>query len=218
MARNGRDNLNMQLQNHWDEVYFRVNINELGWYEAKPTPSLDLISETPIDRNSSILDVGSGASTLIRHLIDEGFKNITAQDISEVALKKSSLLLSSAENEYVNWIIDDISAPKELSKYGEIDLWHDRTVLHFLTEKKQQIGYLKTIKSLVNPGGYVIIAVFSLDGAKKCSGLDVKNYNEKMLGEFLGDEFSLIKSFNYTYIQPSGGERPFVYTLFKRKE
>jgi hypothetical protein len=89
-------------------------------------------------------------------------------------------------------------------------------VLHFLTEENQRKGYLSTLKKLVKIGGYVIIAVFSLEGAKKCSGLNVLNYDHKMISQFIGCEFELLKHFPYLYVQPSGGVRPFVYTLFKR--
>ncbi len=116
----------------------------------------------------------------------------------------------------VKWIVDDITNPEYLTEPGIIDLWHDRTVLHFLTEENQKDGYLSTLKGLVKVGGYVIIAVFSLEGAKKCSGLDVVNYDHTMISQFLGDNFELMEHFPYLYIQPSGGERPYVYTLFRR--
>jgi hypothetical protein len=90
-------------------------------------------------------------------------------------------------------------------------------VLHFLTEENQRKGYLSTLKKLVNVGGNVIIAVFSLEGAKKCSGLDVVNYDHKIISKFLGNEFELLEHLLYLYIQPSGGKRPYVYTLFQRK-
>ena len=62
----------------------------------------------------------------------------------------------------------------------------------------------------------MILAEFNLEGAKKCSSLDVFNYNEEMLQERLGTEFKLLNSFNYTYTQPSGNTREYVYTLFQR--
>ncbi len=89
-------------------------------------------------------------------------------------------------------------------------------MLHFLIEEKQQQGYLSTLKKLVKLNGFVIIAVFSLEGAKKCSGLDVKNYDAQMIERFLGEEFKLLKSFPYTYKMPSANLRPYIYTLFQR--
>ena len=64
--------------------------------------------------------------------------------------------------------------------------------------------------------GFVILAEFNLEGAKKCSGLAVFNYNEIMLQERLGNNFKLLRSFNYTYTQPSGNTREYIYTLFQR--
>jgi hypothetical protein len=61
---------------------------------------------------------------------------------------------------------------------------------------------LETLKKVVRKGGFVIIAVFSLDGAQKCSGLDVKNYDHKMIEEYLGNEFKLRKHFPYLYKMP----------------
>jgi hypothetical protein len=103
-----------------------------------------------------------------------------------------------------------------LLKLKNVDLWNDRAVLHFFTEEPQQKAYFDLLKKVVNKNGYVILAEFNLEGAKKCCGLDVFNYNESMLQERLGNDFELLKSFNYTYTQPSGNTREYVYTLFKR--
>ena len=149
-------------------------------------------------------------------MLEDGYNNIIATDISDVALSKAKEALELKKETLINWVVDDITNPNYLNKIGTVDLWHDRTVLHFLTEENQQQGYLSTLKKLVKIGGYVIIAVFSLEGAKKCSGLNVVNYDHNMLSQFLGNEFELLEYLPYLYIQPSGGERPYIYTLFKR--
>lgn len=201
---------------HWDNVYLRNEINKLGWYEETPQPSLDLIKKCNLKKDAAILDIGSGATTLIQKLIKDSYSNVTATDISEVALNRAKDLLDSNESNKVRWIVDDITDPKNINQFKYVDLWHDRTVLHFLIGENQQKGYLKTIKKLVRKDGFVIIAVFSLEGAKKCSGLDVKNYDHKMIEEYLGKEFKLLKYFSYLYHMPSGDSRPYVYTLFQR--
>ena len=204
------------LEEHWNKVYASSEIFRLGWYEEDPKPSFDLISKCNLSKDAVILDVGAGATTLTGKLISEGYKNITVTDISKNALDKLIAGLSDEQLLTVTSIVDDITAPARITQELRADLWHDRTVLHFLCETKQREGYLKTLKTVVRPGGYVIIAVFSLEGAKKCSGLDVINYDEKMISEFLGENFELIEYFDHTYIQPSGNERPFVYTLFRK--
>lgn len=210
------DKKHINYKEHWNKVYSSNDMTNLGWYEEIPKPSLDFISECGLDKKAVILDVGSGATTLIDNLIQQGYRNIIATDISTIALEKSKSRLSKENSEFVKWIVDDITNPQNLDNTLKIDLWHDRTVLHFLTDKKQQAGYLSTLKRVVKKGGFVIIAVFSLEGAKKCSGLDVVNYDHKMISEFLGNDFELIKYLDHLYINPSGGERPYVYTLFRR--
>ncbi|GMR25361.1 MAG: class I SAM-dependent methyltransferase [Ignavibacteria bacterium] len=206
----------IDYKEHWNKTYSKSKINKLGWYEESPKPSLDLIKKCDLKKDSVILDVGSGTTTLIEKLLEDGYSNIVATDISDVALTQARENLKAEETKLVKWIVDDITNPKNLTEIGTVDLWHDRTVLHFLTEENQREGYLSTLKRLVKVEGYVIIAVFSLEGAKKCSGLDIVNYDHMMISKFLGDEFKLLEHFPYLYIQPSGGERPYVYTLFKR--
>jgi SAM-dependent methyltransferase len=206
----------IDYKNHWDNVYSKSELNKLGWYEVNPKPSMDLINLCKLKNDAAILDVGSGTTTLLKKLIASSFTNITATDISAVALNKAKNLLSDEEADRVKWIADDITNPKNIQKIDKVDLWHDRTVLHFLVEEEARQGYLNTLKKLVNIGGYVIIAVFSLEGAKKCSGLDVKNYSCEMIQSFLGNEFNLIHNFDHLYEMPSGDKRPYIYTLFKR--
>jgi EEF1A lysine methyltransferase 2 len=206
----------IDYKNHWDKVYLKNDLHKLGWYEETPQPSLDLIKSCNLINDAAILDVGSGATTLIKNLINDSYTNVSALDISRVALEKAKQLLTPDEVAKVKWIVDDVTNPKYLTQQGSIDLWHDRTVLHFLIEENQQIKYLETLKNVVRKEGFVIIAVFSLEGAKKCSGLDVKNYDHNMIEEYLGQDFKSLNHFPYLYKMPSGDLRPYVYSLFQR--
>ena len=116
----------------------------------------------------------------------------------------------------VRWIVYDITQPIHIQNLRDIFVWHDRAVLHFILKENQQKEYLSTLKKVIKKGGYVIIAAFSLKGAKKCSGLDVKNYDQNMLVKFLGEDFTLLEYFDYTYYMPSGEPRPYIYTLFQK--
>ena len=204
----------MAFKTHWDKVYSDAEINKLGWYEESPQPSIKLIEKCNLKKDAAILDVGTGTTTLLSFLLSRGYQNLTALDISEEAIRRAKEESGDENSKKISWIVDDITSSTKLN--NKFDLWHDRTVLHFLTEEKQQEGYREKLTRSVKPGGYVIIAVFSLDGAKKCSGLDVKNYDQKMISSFIGNDFQLIENFDHLYIQPSGGKRPYVYTLFKR--
>ena len=205
-----------ETRTYWNNVYLKSEVKNLGWFEKISEPSLQLIQKCNLKSDDKILDIGSGATTLIGSLIDNGYSNITALDISHVALDIAKENLDPGKADQVKWVVDDITDLLHLNSDEPFKLWHDRTVLHFLTDKGSQSAYLSNLKKFVANKGYVIIAVFSLRGAKKCSGLDVKNYDAVMLHNFIGNEFELLDSFDYNYIQPSGNSREIVYTLFKR--
>ena len=125
--------------------------------------------------------------------------------------------MGTEKSELVRWIVDDLTDPTELKSLEQIDLWHDRAVLHFFNEPEEQDTYFNLLRKLVKAEGYVIIAAFNLQGAPKCSGLPVFRYDAKMLQKKLGKEFRLLEAFDHTYTQPSGNTREYVYTLFQRK-
>ena len=201
---------------HWNDAYLKSPINNLGWYEETPSQSIELIEACNLPKDSLIFNAGAGATTLIEKLLDDGYSNILVNDISSSALIELKNNLSSHSHSNVTFLVDDLTSPNELFNLKNIDLWHDRAVLHFFTEKFQQDIYFNLLKKTVKIDGFVILAEFNLEGAKKCSGLAVFNYNEIMLQERLGNNFKLLRSFNYTYTQPSGNTREYIYTLFQR--
>lgn len=211
------DSIIYDFEKHWNNAYQKSPISNLGWYEENPKASTDLITLCKLPREALIFNAGAGATTLISELLAKGYENIVVNDISAVALTELKSHLPSPINATVQFVVDDLTNPSELLKLKNIDLWHDRAVLHFFTEEKQQKAYFELLKGAIKPKGFVILAEFNLEGAKKCSGLDVFNYNEEMLQERLGTDFVLLKSFNYMYIQPSGNTREYVYTLFQKK-
>lgn len=200
---------------HWNEIYAYLDANELGWYEEIPESSIKLLSMCDIDKDDPILDVGAGESTFIDYLVEQGFKNIIAADISDIALEKLKKRLGS-KTSLVRWIVDDITQPTYIQNLKDIAIWHDRAILHFLIHENDQRKYLSLLNKVVKKDGYVIIATFSLKGVKKCAGLDVKNYDHNMLAKFLGEDFNLIEYFNYEQHTPSGEIRPYIYTLFQK--
>lgn len=208
-----------QIKKHWENIYDSTPVEETGWYEEHPTPSLELIEQCGLSSTDRILDVGSGASTLIDALAENDYKNILAVDISEKALSTLKDRLSKKGTEdRVELIVDNVAAPSRLQSLSPVTLWHDRALLHFLQTEEEKNQYARTLRSLVKAGGYAVIAEFSPDGVDKCSGLDVKKYDASHLSDLLGSDFELKRKFNYQYTTPSGGERPYIYTLFRRKQ
>jgi SAM-dependent methyltransferase len=207
----------MKKQEHWEGVYEKQAVNKLGWFEAYPDPSLDLIETCRLGLDASMLHVGAGATTLVDILLQKGYENIVANDISTTALEKLKARLGPELAGKVLWIVDDLTKPDQLYSLEPVDLWHDRAVLHFFNDPADQLAYFNLLRKLVKIDGYVIIAAFNLEGAEKCSGLPVFRYDQTMLQKQLGKDFSLIKAFDYTYLMPSGNTREYIYTLFQRK-
>jgi len=201
---------------HWNEKYTDTPITQLGWYELKSTPSIQLIENCAVSRSSAIVDVGSGTSTLIAGLLGLGYQNLYAIDISDVALGKAQALLNKEQAAHVNWLVEDITNPSDLLHLQNFAVWHDRAVFHFLTEEQQRQTYHSLLQKTVMPGGFVIMATFAMEGATKCSGLPVQRYSADSLGNFLGVEFKLLENLDYTYQMPSGDLRPYVYARFQK--
>ena len=205
----------IDFKNHWNNIYLKNQTENLGWYEEKSNQTLALIQEAKLAKNAIILNVGVGSSCLIDNLVEQGFSNIIANDLSIESLK--SLKHKFDKNNKIEFIVDDLLNPSKLNKLKNIDLWNDRAVLHFFMEKEEITAYFNLLKMVLKPKGFVIIAVFAKNGADKCAGLPLKKYDTKMIENQLGNDFELKKSFNYTFINPFGGERPYIYTLFQRK-
>ncbi len=207
----GRD-----LTHHWENVYSKSAVETLGWYEDNPEPSLKLIKNCQLPGEAAILNVGAGASKLVDVLVSGGYKNVIANDLSTLALDALKARLGDDLIGKVKWIVDDLTQPRKLLELDQVDLWHDRAVLHFFTEPADQETYFSLLKKLVRINGFVIIAAFNLSGATKCSGLPVCRYDQHMLQKKLGSGFELLESFDQTYLTPSGSTRPYVYALFRR--
>lgn len=201
-------------RSHWDTIYQKAYIPQLGWYEAVPEPSLQLIESCQLNQDAVQLHVGAGATTLVDQLLAQGFQNLIVNDISAPALEHLKQRLGK-EAQKVSWVVDDLLHPQKLTTLGPVDLWHDRAVLHFFCEQQEQDAYFQLLKSMVHSGTYVILATFNLKGAMKCSGLPVYRYDQDMLAEKMGSDFQLLRAFDYTYTMPSGTEREYIYTLFQ---
>jgi cyclopropane fatty-acyl-phospholipid synthase-like methyltransferase len=204
------------MKEHWEKIYSKKDEETLGWYEENPESSLQLIRKCNLDKNARILNIGAGATTLVDRLLELDYNSIIASDLSSAALNKIKTRIGSEQSAKIKWIVDDLTNTTVLNTLEPIDLWHDRAVLHFFNDLTEQDSYFNLVHKLVKLGGYVIIAVFNLNGALKCSGLPVYRYDDQMLQEKLGADFSLLEAFDYTYIMPSGDKREYVYTLFQR--
>ncbi len=204
------------MKAHWNTRYQQTEQPKLGWYESKSEPSLSLIQSCDLPKDALIADIGSGSSVLIDDLIESGYTNLIATDISEsgLAITRNRLGKKTA---HVRFIADDLTHPTELLTLTDVALWHDRAALHFFTQEKDRDRYLRLVKSILKPNGYVIISTFAIEGLTKCSGLEIQQYSPKTMSQFLGKEFKPIRSLKHVYTTTWGQERPFIYCVFQRR-
>lgn len=73
---------------HWDAVYASKPMTAVGWYEACPAKSLQLIRASAAQPQDALIDVGGGASFLVDNLLAAGYANPTVLDICAEALRK----------------------------------------------------------------------------------------------------------------------------------
>jgi hypothetical protein len=111
---------------HWDAVFVSRDLDTVSWFEETPTHSVELLRQQP----GSVIDIGAGASRLPDALLTDGRDDITVLDISHEALAVTRDRLGSAAGR-VAYVVSDVLAWEPARTY---DPWHDRAVLHFLTE------------------------------------------------------------------------------------
>lgn len=196
---------------HWESIYQTKQSDEVSWYQDKPNTSLGLIAEIGLDKDARVIDVGAGDSRLVDNLLDLGFRNITALDISSNALERSKKRLGNRADG-VKWVVSDLREFETEDRYA---LWHDRAVLHFLTNEEDINRYTETVRQSLKPNGYIIVSTFSLNGPKKCSGLDVKQYSEDSVKKLFSD-FEHVRSFEEEHKTPLGASQVFIYSIFTR--
>ncbi len=204
----------MGTREHWQQVYETKSPNEVSWFQASPTLSLELIRATRLGPQAAIIDVGGGASRLVDELLDLGYEHLAVADVSDAALATVRDRLGDRAAQ-VEWFVVDAT---HWDPPGQWDLWYDRAVFHFQVEEAARDGYLAALDKGVKPGGWAMIATFALDGPTKCSGLPVQRYGPQELLSALGDQWRLVETRKELHETPSGSTQSFGYHLFQRTQ
>lgn len=198
---------------HWNGVYSTKSADTVSWYQPQPQASLDAIARTGAPRDTAVIDVGGGASTLVDRLAAEGWSDLTVMDISQAALDVTRARLGTAAAA-VDWIAADAASWIPPRAYG---LWHDRAVFHFLTDPADRAGYRRALAAGLEPGGLLIIATFAPDGPERCSGLPVQRYDAEGLAAELGPDFERLEAWREEHTTPWGSIQPFTWAVFRRR-
>src|SRR4051812_45524070 len=129
----------MDLQKYWEHVYQTRHSDEVSWFQREATLSLELIQGAALSHESHIVDIGAGASTLVDGLIAAGYENVTLLDLSHTALEETERRLGSTARKVIWREADVLSVSFEASVF---DVWHDRAVFHFLTDRTDRARYV----------------------------------------------------------------------------
>jgi methyltransferase family protein len=202
----------MNVKQHWDTVYATKGERDVSWFEPSPVVSLAMIEAAGLRRDTCVIDIGGGESRLVDALIERGVTCVAVLDVAREVLLRAQTRLGPNASE-VAWIQADVTGAWS---WKDADIWHDRAVFHFLTERADRDRYKARLAEMLKQGGSAIIATFALDGPQKCSGLPVVRYSSESLASELGDGFTLVDSRCHPHTTSFGATQAFQYSRFKR--
>lgn len=197
---------------HWDEVYRTKAPDSVSWYQPSPEPSLQALDRFHVPATASLIDIGGGASSLVDHLLDRGWSDLSVLDIAAPALDVAKARLGQSADR-VCWEVADITGWMPDRSY---DVWHDRAAFHFLTSTEQRDGYRRAMTAGVAPNGLVFVATFALDGPERCSGLSVQRYDAPGLLAEMGSGYQLLETWREEHTTPGAGKQSFNWCVFRR--
>ena len=194
-------------------MYSSRRPEELSWYQPHPAASLALVGHAAPGPDDPVVDVGGGASLLVDRLLEAGCTRLTVLDLSAAALAHARARLGSRAAA-VEWVEADVTAWTPARRYA---LWHDRAVLHFLTDPADRRRYAGVLDRALAPRGQVIIGAFAVGGPTRCSGLDIVQYDAPRLLRELGAAFEVVEEMAESHVTPAGREQAFAWFRLRRR-
>ena len=202
--------MSSKIKSHWEHIYKTKKIDGVSWYQETPSESIELIQKFSTTNSDKIIDIGCGKGFLADNLLKLNYENITLVDISLNALNEVKERLN---NESLSFIETNVL---NLKLEQTFDIWHDRAVFHFITEKEGVEKYISICNRYINKGGILIIGTFAEDGPLKCSGLEIKRYSINNLKELFKENFEFIEGFKKLHSTPFDTEQSFTFCVFKK--
>ncbi|HTI32901.1 MAG TPA: rhodanese-like domain-containing protein [Miltoncostaea sp.] len=195
---------------HWERVYIEHGPEDVSWFEAAPATSLDLIRRAARDPGDPVLDVGGGASRLAAWALAAGLRDVTVLDLSARALATARDGMGDAARR-VSWAVGDVRTWVPPRRYA---VWHDRAVLHFLTDPGDRRRYAATLHAALRRGGHAVVGAFAPDGPARCSGLPVARWTPDGIAAELG--LALVEGRRTEHRTPTGVIQPFSWAVMRR--
>ncbi len=207
----------MDLQSHWQDVYVNKTPDKMSWTEQRSS-LIDFCSSF-IKKNTPIklADIGCGISSTGLQLLNQGYtiESLDLLDISTQAILQQKQRLSAipalfSQTHFHACSIIDWQSEKRFN------FWHDRAVLHFLTDPADQVTYKNKLLNYLESDGLFAVATFAKEGPLKCSGLPIQQYDAQALMDWLGSDFQLLKESKETHKTPWESEQLFQFCLFRK--
>ena len=197
---------------YWENVHDGKDVDGVSWWQSVPGLSLGLVDDTGVPRNAPVIDVGAGWSTLVDHLVERGYTDLTAVDLSTTALRTVRDRLGDA-GRYVRLEVADVL---DLDLGRRFALWHDRAVFHFLVDEAERDDYRAAVDRHLEERGWLVVATFGPDGPTTCSGLPIVRYtHEELAAEF--PAFELVGTSGEDHVTPWGATQQFTAVLLRRR-
>ncbi len=206
----------MDRQLHWNSAYVSQNEEGLTWFEDTPKQSLDLVQNysNPTD---GVIDVGAGAARLVDGLLEAGYSDVTLLDVSNKALDITKTRLGADYNR-PTYLVTDITRWHPMRKF---QIWHDRAMLHFLSDEMSKEAYFGCMSAALKSGGYAILSTFSQEGPEKCAGLSVQRYSSAFLFDTVDleirDGFEKVDQRQHMHKTPSGNLQAYQTLVIRKK-
>jgi len=197
---------------HWNRVYSTRTADAVSWYRPRLEVSLELLEHAGLATDSRVIDVGGGASTLVDDLLARGIEHVTVLDLAAEGLAVAERRLGERGRK-VRWLSADL-LQADLPT-AAFDLWHDRAVLHFLTDPSDAAHYASQASGAVRKGGHAVIAGFAPDGPERCSGLPVARRSAEEIVRVMGPRWTFVEQRAEQHATPAGNLQSFVYALLR---
>ena len=195
----------MTESQHWDTVHSTKG-TDVSWWQPADELWIDLVDALGLDPTAPVVDVGSGSSLFVDALVDSGFQDVTAVDVSSAALDS----MRSRLGDRARYVVSDV---RDFRSARPVALWHDRAVFHFLVDPSDQQVYAGSLRASLADHGHAIIATFAPDGPESCSGLPVARWNANDLAAVLG--LTLVRQDRRIHTTPWASTQPFTIAVLR---
>ncbi|QHQ62963.1 methyltransferase domain-containing protein [Anaerocolumna sedimenticola] len=136
----------------WEESYKNDDISAFG---ANPNPEVKEFIDI-FDKNGKVLEAGCGEAKNAFYLIENGFRNVSAFDLSDNAIKKVHKIAEKRKI-HINAFVQD------LCRYqwdNNFDLVISYGTLHFVKSEEWH-KFIFDAKEHTNSGGFHVIQIFT---------------------------------------------------------